>query len=413
MKKLIALFMIIIAFLPLIKGEEIAFTEYNKNPVFDPLLQPGEEIFPCVLYDANKFSGHGTSYQYKMWYGDTGGPNGTLKTAYSLDGINWSEQAISGLSSAASHPVVVYDVNGFGEDIYYKMWYWDSIGTISSIAAIRYAESTDGVTWINDQPIQQHAIDPSLQIIAGIGQYNNYFYHLYGPAYVIYNPLGTNAGSGTPDNKNDDVVFTYKYVMYYDSSSEGTSPSQTNEDTSLAYSSNGIYWIRHGDKPVLISSGNSNDWDGKYAFGASVVKVGNVYHLWYTGANGLGPDFYAQGIGHATSTDGINWVKDTNNPVFNAADGIPWRSARTYSQWVVFEPNGFGSGKCPNIKMWFSGKSSSTDAIEKVGYSHGCIISRNKNSLPLKKFIKILKLDLNDGQATGEIIKEGNASENT
>lgn len=404
--------MIIIAFLPLIKGEEITFTEYNNNPVFDPLLQPGEEIFPCVVYDNNKFSGHGAAYLYKMWYGDTGGPNGTLKIAYSQDGINWSEQAISGLSGTASHPVVVYDVNGFSESIYYKMWYWPGIGSIGSIGGIRYAESVDGVNWVNDQPIQQHATDHSLQLITEYIHYNHYFYHLYGPGYVIYNPLGTNVGSTTPDNKNDDNVFTYKYVMYYDSSSEGTSPSQTNEDTSLAYSENGIYWIRYSDKPVLISSGNSNDWDGKYSFRASVVKIGDVYHLWYTGANGINPEFYAQGIGHATSVDGLNWVKDKNS-VFHRDDGIQWRSARTYSQWVAFEPNGFSSGKCPNIKMWFSGKSSSTDAIEKVGYSYGCIISKNKNSLPLKKFIKILKLDFNDGQATDEIIKEGNASEKT
>ena len=409
MKKIIGISIIFLLLLPIIAAETISFVEYNKNPVFDPVLQPGEEIFPCVVYDVNKFGGHGEPYQYKMWYGDTGGPNGTLKIAYSSDGINWSEGDLTGLSGTASHPVVVYDANGFGEGIYYKMWYWPGLGSVGSIGGIRYAESVDGVTWANDQSIQQHATDSSLQVITEYSQYNHYFYHLYGPAYVIYNPLGTNVGAVTLDDKNDDDVFTYKYVMYYDSSSEGSSPNHTNEDTSLAYSANGIYWIRYGDKPVLISSGNSNDWDGMYAFGASVVKVGEIYHLWYTGANGIGPDFYAQGIGHATSTDGITWVKDSNNPIFHADDGISWRSARTYSQWVIFDSKGFDSGGCPNIKMWFSGKSTSIDSLEKVGYAYGCIASNRANELPMKQISRLL--GLGNPKPTGEIINEGNASE--
>ena len=362
MKYTALLLSLLVLTVPFIMAQEITFEEYPNNPVLDPTTRA---YYPSVIFDINKFSWHGDAAYYKMWYNDG---FGGVYVSQSADGIVWgSGNILNGLSSAY-HPVVLYDVNGFGGGIYYKIWYWVG-GSLESINSIRYAESTDGVTWTNDQPIQQHASDSSLQLVTEYSQYNHYFYHLYGPGYVIYNPLGTNVGSMTLDNKNDDEVFTYKYVMYYDSSSEGTSPNKTNEDTSLAYSANGIYWIRYGDKPVLISSGNSTDWDGKYSYRVSIVKVGNIYHLWYSGANGLGPEYYAQGIGHATSMDGINWVKDSN-PVFHSNDGFLWRNGRTYTPSVLYDPNGFETGGCPNIKMWFTGKTGSNYTI---GYANTCV----------------------------------------
>jgi predicted GH43/DUF377 family glycosyl hydrolase len=191
--------------------------------------------------------------------------------------------------------------------------------------------------------------------------------------------------------------------MYYDSASEGTNPAIGNEQIALAYSTDGIYWIRYGDQPVIIPSGNSNDWNGMYAFGAKVVKIGDIYHMWYTGANGVDPDFYAQGIGYATSTDGINWAKEKNS-VFHRDDGIPWRSARAYAPWVIYDSKGFGSGGCPNIKMWFSGKSGSEDALEKVGYAYGCISSNKENELPMEQISRILGIV--NPKPTGGIIED-------
>jgi hypothetical protein len=39
-----------------------SWLEYATNPVFDPIQRA---YYPSVLYDANKFSGHGDSYYYK------------------------------------------------------------------------------------------------------------------------------------------------------------------------------------------------------------------------------------------------------------------------------------------------------------------------------------------------------------
>ncbi|HOE92464.1 MAG TPA: hypothetical protein PKY52_01325 [Methanofastidiosum sp.] len=366
---------------PFVLAQEIKFEEYSHNPVFDPTMRA---YYPSVIFDSNKFSGHGNAAYYKMWYNDG---NGNIYLTESLDGISWGANTlVSGLSSA-QHPIVVYDANGFGSGIYYKIWYWS--GNVDSIGSIRYAESNNGLSWTNDQSVQQHATDPSLQLVTDYSQFNHYFYHLYGPGYIIYNPVGSNIGSLTPDNKNDDQAFTYKYIMYYDSSSEGSSPNGTSEDTSLAYSTDGIYWIRYGNKPVLISSGNSNDWDGKYSYRVSIVKIDGVYHLWYSGANGLGSDYYAQGIGHATSIDGINWVRDSK-PVFHINDGKSWRKDRTYTPSVIYDLKGFEAGGCPNLKMWFTGKTSSEYTIN---YANTCVKSaERKMSLPVLYNVKMADL---------------------
>ena len=65
---------------------------------------------------------------------------------------------------------------------------------------------------------------------------------------------------------------------------------------------------------------------------------------------------YAHGLGHASSIDGINWVKDTDNPIFIYNDGVPWRNTRTYTPFVLFEPF-CSQGSCSlcNAKMWFGG----------------------------------------------------------
>ncbi|NYT13745.1 MAG: hypothetical protein GKC01_04455 [Candidatus Methanofastidiosa archaeon] len=383
--KYISFFLMILLFnIPFFMAQDISFDEYPSNPVFDPATRA---YYPTVIFDINKFSGHGGSAYYKMWYNDG---SGGIYLTKSDDGILWEAvTALNGLSSAY-HPVVLYDANEFGGGgINYKIWYWVG-GSLESINSIRYAESTDGVNWINDQPIQQHASDSSLQLVTNYSLYNHYFYHLYGPGYVIYNPAGTNVGSTTPDNKKDDEVFSYKYIMYYDSSSEGTSPNQTNEDTSLAYSANGIYWIRYGDKPVLISSGDPNDWDGKYSYRVSVVKIDNIYHLWYSGANGLGPEYYAQGIGHATSIDGINWTKEAF-PVFHSNDGKEWRNARTYTPLVLYDRNGFETGSCPNLKMWFNGKTGSEYTI---GYAYGCVPQTSSKKLSPTMFYNVKVVEI-------------------
>jgi hypothetical protein len=243
---------------------------------------------------------------------------------------------------------VLYDAGGFGEGVYYKLWYWNSASEY--VDPIRYAESNDGINWVNDQAIGQ---DPSSLLITGwVSPY--WFYSSYGPADVLYN------SSGYASINHADPMGN-KYVMYYDAASQGYAPDLTVEGTALAYSVDGKYWTRYGSEPVLKASGGAT-WDSKYAYAWTIVKISGSYKMWYSGGQTTSND----GIGYAESTDGIIWTKQAT-PVMHVSDGIAWRSDRTYTPLVIYDANKFsGHGDSAYYKMWYTGKAGSNYA---VGYA--------------------------------------------
>jgi hypothetical protein len=328
------------------------WTESPADPIYNPFPATAlpEDYFPIVLYDGNRFSGHGDAYFYKMWHQGTDG----IALSYSNDGINWTLKEDNVIGGSVFHPCVVYDMNGFGGGAYYyKAWYWTgAAGT--TISVIQYSQSSDGVTWTPPTPITQ---DPSSPLVDGIP--GGYFYHLYGPGTVLYNPAATST-PGQP--------FTYPYVMFYDTSSEGFGPDSSVEQIALAYSSDGFTWKRYGSEPVLIPSGAIGDWDGTHAFRPSIVRVTGTYTMLYSGSNDtIDPGTsipYAHGIGAATSGDGIHWTKSASNPVFYYSDGVAWRNSRTYAPSVLLSPDG------SQLQMWFSGGSGLTAGTSQgIGYA--------------------------------------------
>ncbi|MCD4729945.1 MAG: hypothetical protein K8R74_05060, partial [Bacteroidales bacterium] len=117
--------------------------------------------------------------------------------------------------------------------------------------------------------------------------------------------------------------------------------------TGLAYSTDGIIWNGYDSNsdgnadPVL---GGSEAW-ASTAEGWTILKnAPNDFEMWYSGGNGAS----GHGIGYATSTDGLVWVKDASNPIFHKSDGITWRDDRTYTPSVIKDG--------ANYKMWFTGK---------------------------------------------------------
>jgi len=329
------------------------WVEYSANPVFNPVTV--RAYYPSVVYDAGKFSGHGDSYYYKMWY-STGS---AIRLAYSDDGIKWVlEGGDLGVLTNAVHPVVRYDAGGFGGSIYYyRIWYWDSASEY--VDPIRCAESVDGISWVNDQAIVQ---DPSSLLVTGwLSSGPEWFYSSYGAGAVLYNPSGY-ASLNYADPMGN------RYVMYYDASSQGFAPDGSAECTALAFSADGVYWTRYGSEPVFVASGGSA-WDSEYAYAWTVLKIGAVYEMWYSG----GQSGSNAGIGFAESANGINWTRDTL-PVMSVADGIAWRSGRTYTPSVVYDANKFSGhgdsviGHSTCYKMWFTGADSALSDFA-VGYA--------------------------------------------
>ena len=80
-----------------------------------------------------------------------------------------------------------------------------------------------------------------------------------------------------------------------------------------AESQNGISWNTIGSNPVL-SPGIPGSWDDYSVVPSAVIKAGGQYRLYYMGCRTL---YDMVNIGLATSTDGINWVKN-DSPVMKA-----------------------------------------------------------------------------------------------
>lgn len=159
-----------------------------------------------------------------------------------------------------------------------------------------------------------------------------------------------------------------------------------------------------------MSPGNSNDWDGTNVFRPSLIKVEGTYHLFYSGSNvTIDSDTtvpYAHGIGHASSTDGLNWIKDPDNPIFIYSDGIEWRNSRSYTPFVLYDDfENICQSSCDSesslqnpiclanfLKMWFGGGMGTTIGKNQgIGYAIWPCCKKPRLTLPPSDFIGIIK----------------------
>jgi hypothetical protein len=306
------------------------WTEYSENPVFAGVSRA---YYPSVLCIGET---------YHMWYTD-----GDYQTGYanSSDGIIWSSPTIvTGLTGKPGHAVVV----NVGTEIvpHYRIWYADSEVWPYDVDLLRTAESDDGISWANDQPIGQ--INPLIRENNETEPAYEWLYGSYGPGAIMYDPDGY-------EDLNETDPLGNKYVMYYDQYTRH-SLTGVNEVTMLAISVDGVNWKRYGDEPVLVAAGGSTAWDAQYAYAWSVLKLEEGYCMWYSG----GIADYNDGIGYATSSDGLTWTKSGENPLMHVNDTVAWRDDRTYCPAVI-EADGF-------YKMWFAGKDTATGNY-RVGYA--------------------------------------------
>jgi len=118
------------------------------------------------------------------------------------------------------------------------------------------------------------------------------------------------------------------------------------------------HWAIYTNNPVL-RPGAKGEWDAGALGTMNVLKVGNVFHMYYEAwgvrsskANNWS-DFTSLQIGHAISTDGINWTKDPANPVLPKGTGTDWDCDGTWDPFVLYENGVF--------KMWYGGGQKTCD----------------------------------------------------
>ena len=291
------------------------WTEYPSNPIYNP----GKAYYPTII----KVS----PTSYIMWSDCVT----CVQMATSTNGISWTNVGIcTGLLAAAHCQVLKIGSS-------YRVWYWNTASPYG--ITIRTATSVNGLTWTADQWITQ----VGTSVFSGVaGTWN---YGSYGPITILYNAAGSAAITVPVDIA---TVWANKYVMYYDGTQGGR------EVVGLAVSNNGINWQGYlaGSAPVL-NCGPST-WDNQFTTVGTVAKAEDgTYQFWYSG----GIASSNEGIGYASSADGIVWVKDVENPVFHKTDGVAWRNNRTYTPCVI------------ENQMWFSGRN--TAGVYAIGMCTG------------------------------------------
>jgi len=114
--------------------------------------------------------------------------------------------------------------------------------------------------------------------------------------------------------------------------------NQNLERVGYATSPDGISWTKYDDPTTpnhpyaesdpVLNPGPPGSWDSEGVGGPSVLLIGNTYHMWYSGGGA---------IGHATSTDGIDWDKDTLNPVLIKGPVGSWDYGWVLGPRIVFD----------------------------------------------------------------------------
>ena len=256
---------------------------------------------------------------YKMYYDGNDSLHMRIGLATSADGKSWTKYAANPILSYGSSgtwdcahlngPAVIKDGST------YKMWYSGSDWTHYRIG---YATSSDGISWTK---------------YAG-------------------NPIFNIGGNGEWDRGSVGYCNVIKEGNEYKMWFSGNTGSSFN--IGYANSSDGINWTKCASNPVL-KTGVANSWDALDAGLATVVNVSGEYRMWYSGEKVA--DQWS--IGYASSTNGIDWTKFTNNPVL--VKGAGWDATNVFFPSVLYNGSAY--------QMWYTGVASG--GAQKIGYAEG------------------------------------------
>jgi len=140
----------------------------------------------------------------------------------------------------------------------------------------------------------------------------------------------------------------------------------THRQIGLATSTDGVQWTKSNPNPVF-PNGQPGAFDADHVDYGSVVFHNNQYWMWYTGwSSGT------RKIGLATSPDGVNWTRHPNNPVLTVGAGATWDAQSVFAPYVIFDGTSF--------KMWYHGSGQYVQAAGFAESTDGIIWKKHQNN---------------------------------
>jgi len=333
MKTKLSLALALLASLPAITAiAQIEWTKQGTTPVLTKAVGTvGWDIFaaadPSVIRDGDTL---------KIWY-SAGGfiPTDTvgqvrIGLAWSLDGINWTKYAGNPVfsptpgswDSLATETVTVLKDSTAPAAERYRMWYSGSSDTGPlGLYSLGYAFSADGINWTKS----------SANPVLTAGSFSSW----------------ESAGPEGPTVIKDGDTLKMWY-MGLDTVANGQI-TDFHGSIGYAWSLDGANWTKSPNNPVL-TVGPPGAWDAANIQDPFVMKIENVYHLWYSGfpewINGATINGHVE-IGYAQSLDGIHWTKSTNNPVLHRGATGSWDNGVAGFPTILLEDS--------LLRMWYTG----------------------------------------------------------
>lgn len=121
---------------------------------------------------------------------------------------------------------------------------------------------------------------------------------------------------------------------------------------SYAHSVDGTTWVKPNPPTPVLDVGQPGEWDSRWLDTPAVLNDGTEYKLYYYG-DSLSAALSA--LGAATSPDGINWTRHSNNPILQRGELLDWDGFWLESPAVLYDSS---TGV---YSMWYTG----------VGYGPG------------------------------------------
>jgi len=309
------------ALLPALESipEATPWVKYYDNPVFGP-GEPGS-------WESKSADCHTVGFydnKYWLWYvGTPRNLNCQIGLATSPDGVHWTrhpENPVLRLGPAGSwdDSILICQHILFDEARkIFEMWYVG--GNEAGVFGIGYASSTDGVHWTK---------------------------YVGNPVMTV-----TESWEGTALEGQTLLKMDGTYKMWYGGIKIGTDVSYIG----YAESADGIHWTKYAGNPIISPAADDPlPWDGYSVDTPDVYHDGKVYQMYYRGWR---EEKGVSWIGHATSVDGINWVRDPANPVFlTASAGGVW------DNWQIYRARVFWGAETPDPqklvvdRMWYTGR---------------------------------------------------------